>query len=437
MCSPGARSIVTSCWPPREFVRLIVESGTVKVCVVASWLVKVIVSHRETDRCAGSKEKCTCFTVATEFPPSGHGLAGAVVSWPSVVPGGVLGSLPPPPPPHAADTRPSASTPAAAARLQPFPMAPVLSTGPRDSTTRSTDRSAGRLAIRRSHGLPETIWMSDPGATVIAEELAEGADRGDRARRAFRACRAQRGLEGPGAAGGASPAPHGLSGGPRPHRAHEVLPPPQAQDPGVPGTGGGPLPGPAHPHPGGGPDRPDGRAGPGPQRGPHRGHRPGPRPGAHAVRPSRRGGPVAVPGPAVPAQRAEPPGGGPPGGRRARPEPHLGGPRRHREPHLDHAHAGHARGPGGPVRRPHRLREPRHRRRHPGRGPHGRRAPSGGGGPRGGQPRRCGDPAVLPRGRGAGRPPLVHVRPRLPPGRGRGRAAKGGGGDPGPVRVLP
>src|SRR6266508_3396389 len=450
MCSPGARSIVTSCWPPWEFVTLINESGTVNVCVVASSLVRVIVSHRETDRVLGSNEKLTCLSVATDAPPSGQALDSAL----ALVAGAVVWLSFPPPPPHAAATSPSASTPAAAAHLHLFAMSPLLST-----RTRTRTRVIQPLEVRPGahFGLrvrrPLARRLSDPGATVSADELAEGSDRGDRARRAVGACRAQRGLQGPGATGGAPPAAHGVPARPGPHRELEGLPPAQAQDPGVPGAGGRPLPGPADAHPGGGPDRPYRRAGPGPERGPHGGHRARPRPGAHAVRPPRRGGPVTVPGPALPPQRTAPAGRRPPGGRRTRPQPDLGGPRRHREPHLDHAHPGHAGGSGGPVRRPDRLREPRHRRRHPGRGPRRRGAPAGtggrpgahprrtggpaGDGPRGGQRRPHRDQAVGSGGRGPGRAPLVHVRARLPPGRRRGRAAEGGRGDPGAVRVLP
>ena len=96
----------------------------------------------------------------------------------------------------------------------------------------------------------------------------------------------------------AAPAPDRVPAGPRPHPALQGLPPAEAQDPGVPGAGGRPLPGPAHPHAGGGADRPHRRPGAAPQRGPDRGHRARPRPGPHALRPPRRGGPLAVPRPA-------------------------------------------------------------------------------------------------------------------------------------------
>ena len=99
------------------------------------------------------------------------------------------------------------------------------------------------------------------------------------------------------------------------------------------------------------------------QRGPHRGHRARPRPGPHAVRPPRRAGAHAVPGPAVPPQRADAAHRRAPRERRRGAQPHLGGARRHRAPPVVHARALHPRGPDRPVRRPHRLRQSRHRRR--------------------------------------------------------------------------
>ena len=113
------------------------------------------------------------------------------------------------------------------------------------------------------------------------------------------------------------------------------------------------------------PHRADRRARAPPERGPDRGDRARPRPGAHAVRPPGRAGAHAVPRSSVPAQRAEPAGGRLPGGRRERPEPHVGGPRRHREPPVVDAAARHARGAGRAVRRPHRLHQPRPGRRGP------------------------------------------------------------------------
>ena len=78
-----------------------------------------------------------------------------------------------------------------------------------------------------------------------------------------------------------------------------------------------------------------------PQRGPHRGDRARPRPRAPAVRPHRRGGarrdPSGALRTAVPPQRALAPRRR--GAREGRPgaEPHLGGPRRHPQPHRARA----------------------------------------------------------------------------------------------------
>ncbi len=55
--------------------------------------------------------------------------------------------------------------------------------------------------------------------------------------------------------------PHPLPARPRPHRPQQVVPPAQAQDPGLHRPGGRPLSHPADPHPRGVGHRPDGRAG--------------------------------------------------------------------------------------------------------------------------------------------------------------------------------
>ena len=87
------------------------------------------------------------------------------------------------------------------------------------------------------------------------------------------------------------PGPHAVPARPRPDRALEGVPAPQAQDPGVHRARGRSLPDPAHPHPRDVLHRPDRRAGARPQRGPDRGDRARPRSRPSAVRPHRRGGP--------------------------------------------------------------------------------------------------------------------------------------------------
>ena len=169
--------------------------------------------------------------------------------------------------------------------------------------------------------------------------------------------------QGPRARGAAGPAAHRLPARPRPHRARQGVPPPEAQDPGLPGARGRPLPGAAHPHARGLADRAHRRPRAPAQRGPHGGHRARARPRPHAVRASRRAGADAVPRAAVPPLRAEPADRGAPRERRRRAQPHVGGARRHRAPPLVDAAALHARGAGRAVRRPHRVPEPRRRRR--------------------------------------------------------------------------
>ena len=77
---------------------------------------------------------------------------------------------------------------------------------------------------------------------------------------------------------------------PRPHRALQGVPPPQAQDAGLRRARGRPLPHAAHAHARGGRDLAHGRPRAAAQRGPDRGHRPRPRPRPPAVRPRRRVG---------------------------------------------------------------------------------------------------------------------------------------------------
>ena len=112
--------------------------------------------------------------------------------------------------------------------------------------------------------------------------------------------------------------PHGLPARPRPHRAFQGVPAAQAQDPGVHGPPGRPLPRAPHPYARRLAHRPHLRPSAAPQRRPHRGHRARPRPGPHAVRSPGRAGAHPVPRPAVPPQRAEPAHRRAPRGRRSR-----------------------------------------------------------------------------------------------------------------------
>ena len=151
------------------------------------------------------------------------------------------------------------------------------------------------------------------------------------------------------AAGGGLLAAHALPARPRPDRALQGLPAPQAQDAGVRRARGRPLPHPAHPHARGHADLANRGAGAAPERGPRRGDRAGPRPRPPAVRPHRRGGARRVPARALrarlPPLRALAAGGG-----RARadggPQPHRAGARRDPPPLRPRRRAGDARGRG-------------------------------------------------------------------------------------------
>ena len=90
-------------------------------------------------------------------------------------------------------------------------------------------------------------------------------------------------------------AAHPLPARPRQDRALQGVPPAEAQDPGVRGADGGPLPHAAHPHAGGHEDLAHGGARATPQRGSDGGDRAGPRPGAPPVRAHRRGGAGRLP----------------------------------------------------------------------------------------------------------------------------------------------
>ena len=137
--------------------------------------------------------------------------------------------------------------------------------------------------------------------------------------------------------GARQPAAHAVPARPRPDRPLQVLPPAQAQDPGLRRPRGRPLPDPAHPHARGLRDRPHRRPGAGAERGPDRGDRARPRPRPPALRPRRRGG--ARRGAAralrqrLQAQRALAAGGRGAGARRPRPQPDRAGARRHPQPH--------------------------------------------------------------------------------------------------------
>ena len=96
-------------------------------------------------------------------------------------------------------------------------------------------------------------------------------------------------------AGGRLRPAHAVSARSRPHRPLQVVPPAQAQDPGVRLAARRPLPDPAHPHPRGDAGLAHRRPRPAPQRGPGRGDRPRSRPRPSAVRPHRRGGARPLP----------------------------------------------------------------------------------------------------------------------------------------------
>ena len=158
--------------------------------------------------------------------------------------------------------------------------------------------------------------------------------------------------------------PHAVPARPRPDRALEAVPAPEAQDAGVHLAGGRPLPHPAHAHARGVRDRARGGAGARAERGPHRGDLARPRPRPPALRPHRRGGArrlrARARGERFPPQRAFTPCGG-----RARAaEPDGAGARRHPAPHGRRA-AGDARGADRPAGGPGGVHQPRHRRRHP------------------------------------------------------------------------
>ena len=228
---------------------------------------------------------------------------------------------------------------------------------------------------------------------------------------------------------------HAVPARPRPDRALEGVPAAEAQDAGVRGPGGRPLPHPAHPHAGGDPDLAHGRAGAAAQRGPDGGDRARARRRPPAVRPHRRGRARRMRARAlrarVPAQRALPPGG-----RGA--QPHGGGAGRHPAPLERRRRAVDPRGQDRPARRPDRLHQPRHRRRAACRGARARRPAGGGdrdpGGDRLGADRHVGarPGRALRAGGGhrAGRrgrrrdvpPARVHVPAGLPRPDGAGRA---------------
>ena len=98
------------------------------------------------------------------------------------------------------------------------------------------------------------------------------------------------------APGGRLRRPDALPARPRPDRALQGVPAAQAQDAGVRGAGGRPLPDAAHPHAGDDADLAHGRAGTGAERGSDRGDRAGARPRSPAVRPHRggRAGPLCA-----------------------------------------------------------------------------------------------------------------------------------------------
>ena len=101
------------------------------------------------------------------------------------------------------------------------------------------------------------------------------------------------------AARGGLRAAHAAAARPRPDRALQGLPPPQAQDAGLRGARGRSLPHAPDPHARGHPDLAHRRARPAAQRGPDRGHRAGPRPRPSGLRAHRRGRARRLPAPAL------------------------------------------------------------------------------------------------------------------------------------------
>ena len=99
----------------------------------------------------------------------------------------------------------------------------------------------------------------------------------------------------------AQPPPHRLRARPRPHHPRRRLSPPQAQDPGLRGCGGGWLPHPPHPLHRGGAGGAHPRRRPGARHRPDRGGGAGARPRPPALRPHRRGGAGGDDGPRMAA----------------------------------------------------------------------------------------------------------------------------------------
>src|SRR5829696_6249829 len=150
-----------------------------------------------------------------------------------------------------------------------------------------------------------------------------------------------------GAGGGSLPPADAVPARPRPHRAREGVPPPNAQDAGLRRSGRRPLPHPSHAHARDHRDLARSRAGAAPERGSRRGDRPRSRSRAPALRPRRRGGTRrAFAGSlqaTVPPQRALLARGRRARARRTGVEPDRRGARRDPQPHRP-ARAGHARG---------------------------------------------------------------------------------------------
>ena len=252
--------------------------------------------------------------------------------------------------------------------------------GPRDTLAGGRRRS--RTRRRGSSATPSTpCWVCALGRLRMTAR-AVPAHRPGRARARGGAARPGGDPGGghprPGAPRGGGPAADGVRARPRPDPARQGLPPPQAQDAGLPQPRRRPLRHPAHPHAAGHPGR--ALAGPGAraQRDARRGDRARPRRRPLAVRPPRRGRAGALR-----PRRLAPRGAGGADRRGARaPEPDLGGARRHPGAQLeDRPAAGHPRGRVRAVRRPDRLPLPRRARRDPGRGAAPRRP--AGPGPRG------------------------------------------------------
>ena len=209
-------------------------------------------------------------------------------------------------------------------RLRPRAGDPVARSG----ASRSPSAPSGTTA-RAAGAAVRSVGVPDPAR-------AQGRPHEPRSRRSGRGRRA-RGRRGARPARGARPLSHRVPARPRPDPPHHLVPAAEAQDAGLRGAGGRPLPHPPDPHPRGVGRLAHRRPGAPAQRGPGRGHRHGPRPGPRPLRPRGGGRPrrpaARAPRPPLRAQRPEPARGRGAGAGRGGPQPDPRGARRHPQPH--------------------------------------------------------------------------------------------------------